>query len=42
MKPNISTQRNILDWPLDRDLTDVEIIQRLGVYATDENGKDIT
>lgn len=42
MKPNISTQRNILDWPLDRDLTDVEIIQRLGVYVTDENGKDIT
>lgn len=42
MKPNISTQRNILNWPLDRDLTDAEIIQRLGVYATDENGQDIT
>lgn len=42
MKPSISTQRNILDWPLGRDLTDAEIIQRLGAFATDENGKDIT
>lgn len=42
MKPSITTQRNILNWPLDRDLTDAEIMQRLGVYATDENGKDIT